>query len=632
MFYTICGIQIIKNNKNFEVVNNYFSKDPKDVSSIKELNSLLDKGEYFIMIYPESSINDGIIRYLSEKRIKINLINKINKDELMDQYISIEQIFNSNYYKEFLNIKKNNTLDCQFFKENYFLPGIKEYYLHFKQLAESKGLSPEDAIYNISREGETYFYDIIDPFSMNKIYGQREKNGKIKSDIIHLNTLQFRDNLGIPYKVENFKELVQEMKINKEPISCLFSEYDENTSTLKSGTTYFKLLIKLYYNKAKNEDILVVTDKSGSFKKRNHKPLFIIILDISGSMSDYHKYLQNQLIPKLLRKLGYEFKKNEFYKTIVQNNISNLELLQAIRSKKKLESFLKSYNLKQPLNLKDIKDFSDNIIPLITFSDDSELYFFDVSDFEKCYLSGGSTYFKTAANKLKDLLKTVSRERSIRLLSFSDGEICEKNESMKILDEILNTNKTRHQMNSVSVRVIHGTEPDTEILMKLSTFSYPICDMTQFILDTDVEKDLDETVEKISKYFINDLMDYNLKLISDIILMSNEFSNNFSGIQYFNNNSVFRINSHRSADEYKKWLKIPNGKIEIIDCGELNENDFYDIMSKNAPYIAQRILERKVNNRDNPEKIKENQEIINYFKETEEYFESKRKKEIINLF
>ena len=102
-------------------------------------------------------------------------------------------------------------------------------------------------------------------------------------------------------------------------------------------------------------------------------------------------------------------------------------------------------------------------------------------------MSGGGTHFKTAANKLKDLLKTISRERSIRLLSFSDGEIYDQQESMKILDEILNTNKTRHQMNSISVRVIHGTEPDTKILMKLSTFSYPICDMTQFILDTDVE-------------------------------------------------------------------------------------------------------------------------------------------------
>ena len=41
-------------------------------------------------------------------------------------------------------------------------------------------------------------------------------------------------------------------------------------------------------------------------------------------------------------------------------------------------------------------------------------------------------------------------------------------------------------------------------------------------------------------------------------------------------------------------------------------------MSKCAPYIAQRILERKVNNKDN---LKQNKEIIDYFKKTEESFE-----------
>ena len=59
-------------------------------------------------------------------------------------------------------------------------------------------------------------------------------------------------------------------------------------------------------------------------------------------------------------------------------------------------------------------------------------------------------------------------------------------------------------------------------------------------------------------------------------------------------------------------------KLIIKDRGELNEKSFYNIMSKCAPYIAQRILERKVNNKDN---LKQNKEIIDYFKKTEESFE-----------
>ena len=44
---------------------------------------------------------------------------------------------------------------------------------------------------------------------------------------MHINTITFRDNFGYPYKVNNFEELVKEMERNKNPISCLYSEYDE---------------------------------------------------------------------------------------------------------------------------------------------------------------------------------------------------------------------------------------------------------------------------------------------------------------------------------------------------------------------------------------------------------------------
>ena len=127
------------------------------------------------------------------------------------------------------------------------------------------------------------------------------------------------------------------------------------------------------------------------------------------------------------------------------------------------------------------------------------------------------------------MLKYISRERSIRLLTFSDGEISDSEESKRIMDLYLNSGKTRHQMNSVSVRVCHGTEPDTQILMKLSSFSHPICDMTQIVVNP--EKDgVDKVVDKLYKLFINDGMIYNLKLYSNIIFMSNDFSNSFQKV------------------------------------------------------------------------------------------------------
>ena len=90
-------------------------------------------------------------------------------------------------------------------------------------------------------------YDIFDPNSLHKIYGERNVNGEIKSDFIDIKTLEFRDNFGYPIKVNDFNELIQLMKINKRPLNCLFSDYDDNTNVLSSGS----VKLKPYKNKAR---------------------------------------------------------------------------------------------------------------------------------------------------------------------------------------------------------------------------------------------------------------------------------------------------------------------------------------------------------------------------------------------
>ena len=234
--YNFCGIKIIKKEKDasFTVMKNFcsYKNNDYDFSSIKEANLLLDSGEYYIMIYPESSIKAGVIRFLSEKEIEINLLKKenIKKSKNWTTEIIFKNIFdkfdfdssNRNYssnindYKLFLNSAPNKGIHADFHKED-FLPGIKEYYLHFKNIAEEKGLEADEAIYSISKDGETYFYDIIEPRSLNKIFRIRKKNGEKKVDQIFDKTMQFRDSFAIPYKVNNEKELFYKIKNNKEP-------------------------------------------------------------------------------------------------------------------------------------------------------------------------------------------------------------------------------------------------------------------------------------------------------------------------------------------------------------------------------------------------------------------------------
>ena len=204
LYDNICGIKIIKNDEYFTKLANYNSEESDYKScSIKELNTSLENGDYFIMIYLESKINKGIVRFLVDKEIEILTINKfdilqkdedslnnctekqinfikyiINKNKSNIIYNLFNNQFEKEYYKLFLNSYINEILiTC---KKKYFLPGIKEYFSHFKELAERKNLRPEEAIFSISKEGETTFYDIIDPFTLNKVYGERIKKGEKK--------------------------------------------------------------------------------------------------------------------------------------------------------------------------------------------------------------------------------------------------------------------------------------------------------------------------------------------------------------------------------------------------------------------------------------------------------------------
>lgn len=136
--------------KIYEIENYFDYQNDYDTSSIKEVNSVLEKGEYFIMIYPESSINEAVIRFLSEKEIDIKLINKLNKNDLFNlngESFSSKKIFSEIFnfenhddtynYKIYLELEENNSL-FEICKKEYFLPGIKEYYSHFNTIAKKR--------------------------------------------------------------------------------------------------------------------------------------------------------------------------------------------------------------------------------------------------------------------------------------------------------------------------------------------------------------------------------------------------------------------------------------------------------------------------------------------------------------
>ena len=185
LFNYKCSIKIMQNNENFDTIENpYFSEDEDDDSSIKEIKTIINNGEYIIMIYMESSFNKCVARFLSQYEIEIMLINKISKRELEKNFEidKIRDLFeNTDYdiYNKLINPKNVQNLIPLKYKANDFLPGMRKYYLHFEKLAKEKrlkDLKPEDAIFSISQEGNAYYYEIMDPGNMVKIFGREKKD------------------------------------------------------------------------------------------------------------------------------------------------------------------------------------------------------------------------------------------------------------------------------------------------------------------------------------------------------------------------------------------------------------------------------------------------------------------------
>ena len=101
-----------------------------------------------------------------------------------------------------------------------------------------------------------------------------------------------------------------------------------------------------------------------------------------------------------------------------------IELLLAISSKKCLKFFLKKYNLTMKSSY--LKYLCDDNIPLIIFNDKAKIYFCDIKDFEngsRFLYGGGGHVFPDAVEYLRDILRYTSKERSIRLLTFSDPDL-----------------------------------------------------------------------------------------------------------------------------------------------------------------------------------------------------------------
>ena len=118
----------------------------------------------------------------------------------------------------------------------------------------------------------------------------------------------------------------------------------------------------------------------------------IIILDVSGSMYSSIDKITNLFLPELFTKLNYK---------------------------------------------------DNQQITFITFSNDSEIITYDFSKIKKgIYIkANGATYMQPALENLKNFLEKYNINKNIRILTISDGELFDQEETVNYSNQVVNSIK-----------------------------------------------------------------------------------------------------------------------------------------------------------------------------------------------
>ena len=150
----------------------------------------------------------------------------------------------------------------------------------------------------------------------------------------------------------------------------------------------------------------------------------IIILDVSGSMHTSINKITNLFLPKLFTKLNYK---------------------------------------------------DNQQITFITFSNDSEIISYDFSKIKNGINieADGGTYMLYALKNLKNFLEKYNKNKNVRILTISDGDLFDQEETVKYSNEVVNVIKKNNLLvNSQAIRFFTSScQPDTRGLSSCLQFS-----------------------------------------------------------------------------------------------------------------------------------------------------------------
>ena len=177
-----------------------------------------------------------------------------------------------------------------------------------------------------------------------------------------------------------------------------------------------------YDNKGLDHTILKVEIKSNSGKgsSLSSNCEFIFVMDISGSMGIYVNEILTKVFPKVYDKLNFP---------------------------------------------------ENKMIHLLTFQSNVKYYTYNKNDFKNSTINGGGgTRMSEIPNQLENILNKYNSDKSICLLTLSDGEIADQDETQNNAASLVKKLNGRFSnLNSQAIRFMSSNyaEPDTRALCSL---------------------------------------------------------------------------------------------------------------------------------------------------------------------
>ena len=301
------------------------------------------------------------------------------------------------------------------------------------------------------------------------------------------------------------------------------------------------------------------TSKMNSNKSNNQDLIFIIILDVSGSMGQTVQRFVNIILPNLLQKL-------------------------------------------------DIK----NDINLITFSNDVNLYKGDSVYFSKMEINAyGCTYMNNTIDELEKIFSKTKNKTTIRILSVSDGELHDQEETVEKASNLYTKFKDNFIVNSQAVRLYtSSSEPETKGMSSLMQFSNTT---EPKLIDIKADKDLFEIADEIANLFKSDGLGCNLFIKSnENIFMENPWSEPINELRLIQGENVFWLSKIPNKVQLCENINNQNSielKVEI--CENITIKNYQKILESKIQFFYQKLKVLKVVNTESASM--EINKIINYF-------------------